>query len=1238
MKEQEHVRSSLELIKELTSSISRKEPLVKTLEYLVDRTYVGPDRVSGKPLHKACVCVICDRFIKGTEPIHHLSSDQLRRQSSVLSVSYYNKETNICITQNLRDQYKLREDCLKNLLLSPRSTKSENGYMCCKQCYTVLNSQKECDSPPKFAISNGFAIGSIPPEVVPEITDVLASMIARVRVLSYVYNYYGGAHKAVKGSHMFFVNDPQHIGATFNHIVEGAGKSVYTLISGRVTSSQREIIRRRTEVNSDDYKRLLRWLIQNHLSYFSITAPEDTPKPIRIGGFEPTQNNTDDEEDPSTENQFECSTFRFAPRTQSNESTGPFTNEDDFIVSKLMNKDIDFTLLFKYGTRIQSHMIKLHDMFPVQFPFGRGGPDEIRSVKVSNKACYQHYARLSLPQMMRADFLLVICSLYQSIDCYTNAIISCRSSWDSSTVGDEVSKLTVDELKQATKRVLDGLQPTRTMNRLFSSVHSCCKSVGQSNEAAKVARKKYFSLWHKFGAPSVFFTVSPCDECSFRVRLYSNSNMSYYIPSTMQVMDSENCMLDLEFRKKTRSTYPGACAHEFESIMQIVIEVLLGWKDGKGSHGIFGVPIAFASSTEEQARYTLHSHICVWIKHFNDIRNLMFDDNEIVKNAACNEMLNYFKSVAKASFGDLDIFVPGSESDPSVNGSGQFDESRCDPNTVFQGSEPSNQKIRRMRHFKHCLTEKGVIASITKTQDMSCSSETSSEHSSNCMTFTGTDIVDLHTKKAMRDVSNNFTSKPEIIDRLSYLLPYHMNHNDRLYPPDCREQLPLQYCIPASNCDSSMSSSHLETKLSQFSLRYPLLQLRFNSHDFHHRKGCFKKGCECRFNLPKGHQIMASIEFDEENAMYWHFIDGSKKKISRYEYMAQRNTGDQFVNMSNDIASCVLGCNTNVGIADRAGFFYVTMYASKQNQAEEKIAYLTCCEALCRRVKRQQNVESNQDPESNVGTSSVSEQVGDYAEGFKRILSAMYAHLSNDVFAATMAHYMLTQDNSRFSYSHEFVTIPLPHLLAWYKGEDLHFRLKKLPKIGNIDSENQNELDDENDRSYADYFFNNYVYRPVELNDYSCYDLFSEYEMVPITPNKRKKADDAIDESMFRMHPDHPGYKRFVMQRMKQMKVPQITSTKRLPNVTKLSIDSDIDSSDTDLMYYREEYAKIALLLFYPYRFKADITRNDSCWKVYEDALCHNKLSEMGYDVLQNIQDVQYNCTAQSDVKVDPIL
>ena len=101
--------------------------------------------------------------------------------------------------------------------------------------------------------------------------------------------------------------------------------------------------------------------------------------------------------------------------------------------------------------------------------------------------------------------------------------------------------------------------------------------------------------------------------------MYAKANCCHKFPTTQDIMNNEACLADLTFRKKTRATYPGACAHEFESVMEIVKEILIGWMDGKGVNGIFGVPLAYADAAEEQSRYTLHSHICVWIENFNKV-------------------------------------------------------------------------------------------------------------------------------------------------------------------------------------------------------------------------------------------------------------------------------------------------------------------------------------------------------------------------------------------------------------------------------------------------------------------------------------------------------------------------------------------------------------------------------------------------------------------------------------------
>ena len=136
-------------------------------------------------------------------------------------------------------------------------------------------------------------------------------------------------------------------------------------------------------------------------------------------------------------------------------------------------------------------------------------------------------------------------------------------------------------------------------------------------------------MWHYFGAPVIFFTVTPCDECIFRVILYATCQ-AHKIPSIGDIEDKSKFLLDFNARKKWGKNYPGVCAIEYKSVMQIVIDVLIGWDQEKhqGKSGIFENSQAYDDWCEEQARFTLHSHNSVWIENFNDARNLLFRDEK----------------------------------------------------------------------------------------------------------------------------------------------------------------------------------------------------------------------------------------------------------------------------------------------------------------------------------------------------------------------------------------------------------------------------------------------------------------------------------------------------------------------------------------------------------------------------------------------------------------------------------
>ena len=133
-------------IPSLCANINRKDTLEKALEFLT-RTKVEEDpSISPAPLessncsaekHRACVCVICDSFIIGTEEIMWLSKDAIKSKSSYLSTSYYqaNIRRGVPLPPILRNQYIIEDDDhLKDLLLSPRAHKRGDTFMACTCC------------------------------------------------------------------------------------------------------------------------------------------------------------------------------------------------------------------------------------------------------------------------------------------------------------------------------------------------------------------------------------------------------------------------------------------------------------------------------------------------------------------------------------------------------------------------------------------------------------------------------------------------------------------------------------------------------------------------------------------------------------------------------------------------------------------------------------------------------------------------------------------------------------------------------------------------------------------------------------------------------------------------------------------------------------------------------------------------------------------------------------------------
>ncbi len=69
--------------------------------------------------HRAIVCIICDWFIIGTETLHKLANEQISKHINRLSVQNYKSYHGQVLKLELRKQYQVNFDGLKDLLLSP---------------------------------------------------------------------------------------------------------------------------------------------------------------------------------------------------------------------------------------------------------------------------------------------------------------------------------------------------------------------------------------------------------------------------------------------------------------------------------------------------------------------------------------------------------------------------------------------------------------------------------------------------------------------------------------------------------------------------------------------------------------------------------------------------------------------------------------------------------------------------------------------------------------------------------------------------------------------------------------------------------------------------------------------------------------------------------------------------------------------------------------------------------------
>jgi hypothetical protein len=484
-------------------------------------------------MHRARVCLICNSFIRGyhRNGIPTIKGQNVKEHFDRLSVEKYEKFHKVHLKPELIKQYEVKG--LKGMLLSRNAKRiSRDTYPICVECNSEMKHRyKSSLKPPTFAIANGFVIGWFPKKIQSikrgvvntvmgiNINPVMKAVLAPVRPYGWVFQHFGGCQKSILGHYQFFETDQKTVTGALNYLKEHNASNIFVMLCGAMTAQQKHAILNQSLIDIDLYRDLRSWFSENneHPSFKGQDLPND------ITSIQPTliQDKgcaTDKSEDEIKETSFEGATWSFSSAQDPSTDASVFETARKFACA-LVNRTIP-KLLISGGTYVSDKEIDIEAVLPFVFPYGLGGPKTERRKHVPLEACIRHYMRLAMPQFMAPDTILIFHHIYSRQISYQSGVMTCRYKQNNvNGFVNIINRLTPEHFndKQTNGESINDPQ----VEQIVRSITTACKAMGHTSEHAAQARKKQFAMMDHFGMNSLFLTITPDDECSFRVRLYA---------------------------------------------------------------------------------------------------------------------------------------------------------------------------------------------------------------------------------------------------------------------------------------------------------------------------------------------------------------------------------------------------------------------------------------------------------------------------------------------------------------------------------------------------------------------------------------------------------------------------------------------------------------------------------------------------------------------------------------------
>ena len=895
--------------------------------------------------------------------------------------------------------------------------------------------------------------------------------------------------------------------------------------------------------------------------------------------------------------------------------------------------------------------------FPRHFPYGYGGPEEQRILQkegnighVSTDKYISQVTNLSNLHFHEHLFILVCFNLYHRQKMVDSA---CWRVWSKEGRDQRLSDLTpdkvVNEIQIRNKQRNRSDVRDRDASEFLGQINAISKALPHTNDVAKKGRKDVLAMQINYGFPDIFFTISPPDDNSFIITVYSGIKE---LPRDVNNLTQEELTRLAKQRDNLRFKYPGISTFNFERILSVVMKEIVGWKNQLG--GFFGKPKAYFHSVEEQARKTLHVHMLLWI----DDLPYRKDDLHLHSKPVTN--------LIKRNLAKVKNYVNQVQSCNLIGNKGP--RHNCIGGKVVVKSD---QELRFLRHKEGCRTLRCAMSYCVK-----CDKEWTSDELALCHliskrrksdplyasvirdgSVSEQDIItnrrksvplyasvvgdesvseeDEITKRCKSDplyasvIRDGSVSEPDIISKRRKSNPLYASvmGDGSVREQDVitkrRKSVPLDasVIIDGSISEKVNGSESLtvckkgfltilkeKTRLAKCFLSEVIYQsklpgpnadvgdevnVNYNIHSTSHVRTCFGSKCpECRYKFPKKSNKRTRIDIPEDE-QDWFSYTGVCCKRRIIEILPERGSLDVCMNNYCPMVSeTKLACNSNVSvIVNGVQAFYVTKYTSKNTQEQDSSEY----ENVIRYVEKR--LLSSKFPD-NTGSESMS-----------RLIGACLAHNSKNVISATLAKYLIN-NSSRFAMSHTIFYIPLYEMKRVLDSEQIMLKISTTTVPGQTLCH------------FLEGSSLHYLYRPDELESVSLLDFIVNYEV-----RRQKRCHDPEDIMYFKE--GHPAQEYQHITERTNMVIPGINNWEFIDTSR---FGGDLLDPHVGTDQQAEDYAKTVLILCIPFRTKEDLMHQGSyvskfrlLWKVI--------FLKCG-TLLQNIQDIRnaVRCKCRKDL------